>query len=98
MRSISTGIGRSPLTFDVGRELFVGRGNDGPVGTFTTTYTFESQWNPDVTTGHGVSRRCQHPIVRNSGTNGLRGTTGYLGFTDIVTDGSYRHHGLVHQT
>ena len=39
----------SGLYFEVGREVFVGTVRGGPEGTFSTTYTFESQWDPDYT-------------------------------------------------
>ena len=44
----------SGLYFEAGREVFVGQFRGGPVGTFSTTYTFESQWDPDYhDRGHG---------------------------------------------
>ena len=78
----------SGLYFEVGREVFVGQIRDGHDGTFTTTYTFESQWDPDVATGTEIWGRCQHLIVRGSGTGGLRDVTGFLARTDTATDGS----------
>ena len=83
------------LYFEVGREVFVGRIKGGPVGTFSTVYSFESKWDPDIKTGHEVWGHCEHPIVPGSGTAGLKGVTGYIGFVDIVTDGSYRYSGYV---
>ena len=67
----------SGLYFEVGREVFVGTVHDGPEGTFSTTYTFESQWDPSYTTGGTeIWGRCQHLIVSGSGTGGLHGVTG----------------------
>ncbi len=63
--------------------------NGGPVGLFTTTYKFQSKWDPDVSTGSEVWGRCEHPIVRGSGTVGFAGATGRLNFRDVVADGSY---------
>jgi hypothetical protein len=87
----------SGLYVEVGREVFVGRVRGGPVGSFSTVYAFESQWDPDAATGTEIWGRCQHPIVRGSGTAGLHDVTGYLGFTDIVTDGSFSYRGFVRQ-
>ena len=41
----------SGLYLEVGREVFVGTVRDGPEGTFSTTYTWESRWDPAYTTG-----------------------------------------------
>ena len=41
----------SGVYLETGREVFVGSLNGGPVGVFTTTYKFESKWDPDVSTG-----------------------------------------------
>jgi len=77
----------SGLYFEVGREVFVGTVRGGPEGTFSTTYTFESRWDPSYTThGKEIWGRCQHVIVRGSGTGGLHGATGLIGRTDVVTD------------
>ena len=38
----------SGLYFEVGREVFVGTVRGGPEGTFSTTYTFESRWDPEL--------------------------------------------------
>jgi hypothetical protein len=89
----------SGFYFESGREIFVGQLRDGPVGTFATTYTFESQWDPDFTSGGTeIWGRCQHLIVRGSGTDGLHGATGHLLRTDIAADGSVgRYRGVVRQ-
>jgi len=87
----------SGLYFEVGREVFVGHVKDGAEGSFSTVYSFESKWDPDVTSGTEVWGQCQHPIVPGSGTEGLKRISGYLGFVDIVTDGSYRYSGFVRQ-
>jgi hypothetical protein len=77
---------------ETGEELFVGRLNGGPEGTFTTTYRFEAKLNPD---GSEVRGRCQHPIATGSGTDGFAGATGRVDFKDIVGDPTtyvYRGH------
>jgi hypothetical protein len=85
----------SGIYLETGREVFVGRLNDGPVGLFATTYRFESKWDPDVSTGSEVVGRCQHPIVSGSGTGGFAGVTGHINFKDVVADGSYEYRGHV---
>ena len=74
----------SGVYLESGEEVFVGSLDSGPVGTFTTTYKFESKFDPDVSTGVEVHGRCQHPIVEGSGTGGLEGATGRLDFKDII--------------
>jgi hypothetical protein len=85
----------SGVYLERGREVFVGSLDGGPVGLFETTYVFESKWDPDVSTGSEVHGRCQHPIVRGSGTGGFAGATGRVDFKDIVADGSYVYRGHV---
>ena len=85
----------SGVYLESGQELFVGSLNGGPVGLFTTTYKFESKWDPDVSTGSEVRGRCQHPIVRGSGTDGFAGATGRLDFKDVVADGSFVYRGHI---
>ncbi len=77
---------RSGVYLESGEEVFVGRLNGGPVGTFSTTYKFESKWNPNVTTGVEVRGRCQHPIAAGSGTGGFAGAKGRVDFKDIIGD------------
>ncbi len=66
-----------------GEELFVGRLDGGPVGTFTTTYKFEAKLDSD---GAEVRGRCQHKIVSGSGTGGFANATGRVDFKDIIGD------------
>lgn len=76
----------SGVYLESGQEYFVGTLDGGDPGTFTTTYQFESKWDPNVTTGVEVHGRCQHPLVRGSGTGGFEGATGRLDFKDIIGD------------
>ena len=78
-----------------GEEVFVGRLDGGPVGTFATTYKFTSKWNPDVSTGSEVRGRCEHPIVVGSGTGGFEGAAGRVDFKDIVATGEYIYRGHI---
>ena len=84
----------SGVYLEQGREVFVGSLNGGAIGLFATTYKFESKWDPDITTGHEVKGRCEHPIVAGSGTGGFAGATGRFDFKDVISDGSilYRGH------
>jgi hypothetical protein len=69
-----------------GEEVFVGSLDGGPGGTFATTYAFESKWDPDVSSGVELHGRCQHPLVKGSGTGAFEGATGRLDFKDIIGD------------
>ena len=73
----------SGVYLETGEELFVGRLDGGPVGTFTTTYKFEGKFDADGAEVHG---RCQHPIVSGSGTGGLANAKGRIYFKDIIGD------------
>ena len=85
----------SGVYIESGKEIFVGSLNGGPEGTFSTTYKFESKWDPDVTTGSEVHGRCQHPIVAGSGTGGFEGATGRVDFKDQVTTGEFFYRGHI---
>ncbi len=76
----------SGVYLESGEEVFVGSLDGGPVGTFATTYKFESKWDPDVSSGVELRGRCQHPIVKGSGTGGFAGATGRINFKDIIGD------------
>src|SRR4051794_39434969 len=85
----------SGVYIETGREIFVGSLDGGPKGTFTTTYKFESKWEPDVSTGSEVHGRCQHPIVGGSGTGGFAGATGRVDFKDEVSTGRFFYRGHI---
>jgi hypothetical protein len=78
-----------------GEEVFVGSLDDGPEGTFATTYKFTSKWDPDVSTGSEVRGRCQHPIVAGSGTDGFEAATGRVDFKDDVAAGEFLYRGHI---
>ena len=84
----------SGVYLERGREVFVGSLDGGTPGVFTTTYTFESKWDPAFPAGAQLKGRCQHPIVAGSGTGGFAGATGRLDFEDVVSNGTilYRGH------
>ena len=85
----------SGVYLETGEEVFVGRLNGGPEGTVATTYRFESKWSPDVSTGSEVHGRCQHPIVKGTGSGGFAGATGRVDFKDEVTTGEYFYRGHI---
>jgi hypothetical protein len=76
----------SGVYLEIGEEVFVGSLDGGPVGTFATTYRFESKWDPDVASGVELHGRCQHPIVEGSGTGGFEGAKGRFDVKDIIGD------------
>jgi hypothetical protein len=80
----------SGVYLETGEEVFVGTLDGGSVGTFATTYQFESKWDPNVTTGIEIRGRCQH--VLGSGTGGFAGISGLLFFKDDAPQYFYRAH------
>ena len=79
-----------------GREYFVGTYN-GIAGTFRTGYKFEAKFEgcaPDGSyLGAEIFGRCQHPIVRGSGTGVFEGVTGRLDFKDDIAAGNFPYRG-----
>lgn len=79
---------------ETGYELFVAA--DGS-GTFATTYRFTAKVE-DLDTFTGVHfGRCQHPIVKGSGTGSFEGVRGRIDIQDNIVDGitidlDYRGH------
>ena len=74
----------SGVYLETGEEVVIGSLDGGPVGTFATTYKFEGKYDPQ--TGVQLHGRCQHPIVKGSGTGGFEGAKGRLDFKDIIGD------------
>lgn len=79
-----------------GRELFVVT-YGGATGTFTTTYKFAAKYEgcaPDGSfLGAEIFGRCQHPLVRGSGTGVFQGATGRVDFKDDVQAGNFPYRG-----
>ena len=71
---------------ETGTELFVA--SDGS-GTFETTYRFEAKYGP----AGEIFGRCQHPIVKGSGTGIFEGVTGILFFKDDIEAGNFPYRG-----
>lgn len=78
--------------FESGVETFVGSyGNR--FGTFGTTYNFEAKYEDCPNLVGEIVGRCQHPIVKNSGTGDFAGIAGRLDFKDEVATGSFLYRG-----
>ena len=78
-----------------GRELFVGMYN-GQYGTFRTTYKFHAKYegcSEGFPVGAEIFGRCQHPIVKGSGTGVFSGVTGRLDFKDDIEAGNFPYRG-----
>ena len=76
---------------ETGTELFVA--SDGS-GTFETTYRFEAKYEDvDPVPIGEIFGRCQHPIVRGSGTGIYEGVRGILLFKDNVETGEFLYRG-----
>ena len=60
---------------ETGTELFVGSTSEG-AGTFETTYRFEAKYEDPTDPATEIFGRCQHPIVKGSGTGIFEGVTG----------------------
>jgi hypothetical protein len=81
---------------ETGTELFVGSTSEG-AGTFETTYRFEAKYEDLDDPATEIFGRCQHPIVKGSGTGVFKGVTGILLFKDVIEAGKepyfpYRGH------
>ncbi len=71
---------------ETGTEVFVA--SDGS-GTFGTTYRFEAKFG----LAGEIFGRCQHPIVKGSGTGIFEGVTGRLDFKDDIEAGNFPYRG-----
>jgi hypothetical protein len=81
---------------EVGREYFVGTYN-GEAGTFWTNYKFEAKYEGCAANGSylglEIFGRCQHPIIKGSGTGVFTGVTGRLDMKDDIEAGNYPYRG-----
>src|SRR5918999_1262352 len=71
---------------ETGTELFVASGG---AGTFETTYRFEAKYEDVDNLSGEIFGRCQHPIVKGSGTGIYAGVTGRIDFKDDVEAGNF---------
>ena len=75
---------------ETGTELFVA--SDGS-STFETTYRFEAKYEDPTDPATEIFGRCQHPIVKGSGTGIYEGVTGILLLKDDVEAGNFPYRG-----
>jgi hypothetical protein len=75
---------------ETGTEAFVA--SDGS-GTFETTYRFEAKYEDVDNPATEIFGRCQHPIVKGSGTGIYEGVTGILFFKDDIEAGNFPYRG-----
>jgi hypothetical protein len=81
---------------ETGSEIFVGHYN-GQFGTFDTSYQFAAKYEDcSNLTGEFVGR-CEHPLVKNTGTGVFEGFTGRLDFKDDVEAGNFPYRGHLRQ-
>ena len=74
---------------ETGTEKFVGF-YKGQFGTFQTAYRFEAKYEgceDGFFLGAEIFGRCQHPIIKDSGTGIFEGVSGRLDFKDDVDTG-----------
>ena len=62
----------SGVYMESGEEVFVGSLNGGPVGTFATSYKFESKWDPDVSAARRSTDVASTHSSRAAAPTGLR--------------------------
>ena len=75
---------------ETGTEVFVA--SDGS-GTFETTYRFEAKYEDVNNPATEIFGRCQHPIVKGSGTGVFEGVRGRLDFKDDIEAGDFPYRG-----
>ena len=86
----TTGSSPSGTYRETGTEIFVAP--DGS-GTFRTTYRFEAKYEDPTDPATEIFGRCQHPIVKGSGTGIYEGVSGILLFKDDVEAGNFPYRG-----
>lgn len=77
---------------EVGREIFV----DGATGSrFETTYKFEAKYADCASFTAEKVGRCQHPIVKGTGTGEYSDVDGQINFKDDVVTGNFPYTGHI---
>src|ERR687896_727084 len=79
---------------ETGREHFIDSEGDD---TFETTYRFEAKYEDVDNLAGKIFGRCQHPIVKGSGTGIFEGVSGRLDFKDDVETGEFLYRGHLRQ-
>lgn len=77
---------------ETGTETFVGNYGGG-FGSLRTQYRFEAKYKNCTTFVEEHVGRCQHPVIRGSGTGVFEGVTGRLDMKDNVEEGSFPYRG-----
>ena len=75
--------------------MFVGSLNGGPEGTSRRPTGSSPSGARTSSTGSEVKGRCQHPIIKGSGSGGFAGATGRVDFKDEVDTGEYFYRGHI---
>ena len=78
---------------ETGTEIFVSED-----GTFETTYRFEAKYEDPANLVGEIFGRCQHKIVKGSGTGNFEGVTGRIDFKDDVEAGDFPYRGSLRFT
>ncbi len=79
---------------ETGTEIFVGEYN-GMDGTFRTTYLFTAKLGDCDDLASEIWGRCQHPIVRDTGTDVFEGVTGRFDIKDDIDAGNFPYKGYL---
>ncbi|GLU44027.1 hypothetical protein [Allomuricauda sp. NBRC 101325] len=86
----------SGIYLESGTEIFTGY-YKGEYGTFVTTYKFEAKYEgcseDGFFLGAEIFGRCQHPVVKGSGTGVFEGVTGRINFVDDVVTMEFPYKG-----
>ena len=81
---------------EAGKEYFVGT-YMGEFGTFWTNYKFEAKYEgcseDGFFLGAEIFGRCQHPVIKDSGTGVFEGVSGRVNFKDNVETGEFPYKG-----
>ena len=83
----------SGVYVETGTELYVGSGSEGDDGTFTTAYRFEAKYTDCANLVGEIHGRCQHPIVKRSGTGDYEDVTGRIDFKDDIAAENFPYRG-----
>ncbi|MCB0194432.1 MAG: hypothetical protein KDJ65_20955 [Anaerolineae bacterium] len=72
-----------------GHEIFISH-DPNNVGTFESTYLFTVKFDED---GNELWGRCQHPIIKGTGTGIFEGVTGRIDIKDDIGAGNFPYKG-----
>lgn len=83
----------SGVYLETGTEIYVGSGNEGDAGRFSTTYRVQAKYEDCPTLSGPIHGQCQHPIVEGSGSGDYEGVTGRFDIKDEVEAGNFPYKG-----